>query len=61
MAAVNPNGEEQYQDNAEPVKVLYTSVLDGGEKFQVNAEPVIFLFPAGAVTFTKGNFFLIGF
>jgi hypothetical protein len=63
MAAENPNGEEKYQVNAEPVKLLNSSVLDGGEKYQVNAEPVQFLFPAGTpvTTFTKGNFFLIGF
>ncbi len=62
MAAENPNGEEKYIINAEPEKLLYTSVLDGGEKYQVNAEPVQFLFPAQIpTTFTKGNFFLIGF
>lgn len=61
MAAENPNGAEKYIVNAEPVQVLKTSALDGGEKFIVNAEPIDFIFPADTTTFTKGNFFLIGF
>lgn len=62
MAAENPNGAEKFIVNAEPVQVLKTSALNGGEKFIVNAEPIDFIFPADAPsTFTKGNFFLIGF
>jgi hypothetical protein len=63
MAAENPNGAEKYIVDAEPVKVLKTSALDGGEKFIVDGEPIDFIFPSDApvTTFTKGNFFLIGF